>query len=137
MEAQTAPRLPAGETWWFEPKGDGFRCLAFRSGEEVMLQAKSGKSLNRFFPEVSAMLAALPVQRFGLDGELLIDREGVYSFEALQLRLHPAESRVRRLPRRARRRGASSRLRQPPLRPPVRSGRDNPADHPAGLVSLV
>src|ERR1700761_1500462 len=56
MEARTAPVLPAQEGWWFEPKWDGFRCLAFRNGKEVILLAKSGKSLTRFFPEVAAML---------------------------------------------------------------------------------
>ncbi|HZZ87991.1 MAG TPA: ATP-dependent DNA ligase [Caulobacteraceae bacterium] len=97
MEAQTAAQLPTGSGWWFEPKWDGFRCIAFRDGEEVILQAKSGKPLTRFFPEVAQMLAAVAADRFVLDGELLIRRGERYSFEALQLRLHPAESRIRRL----------------------------------------
>jgi ATP-dependent DNA ligase len=97
MEAETAGDLPTGKGWWFEPKWDGFRCLAFRNGEEVILQAKSGKSLTRFFPEVTALLAHVAETRFALDGELLIAVKGKYSFEALQMRLHPAESRIRRL----------------------------------------
>lgn len=97
MEAKAARRLPEGEGWWFEPKWDGFRCLAFRSGDRVELTAKSGKSLSRFFPEVVERLRAAPATRFGLDGELLVQRGGDGSFEALQARLHPAESRIRRL----------------------------------------
>ena len=97
MEAKAARSLPEGEGWWFEPKWDGFRCLAFRSGDRVELTAKSGKSLSRFFPEVVERLKAAPATRFGLDGELLVQRGGDGSFEALQARLHPAESRIRRL----------------------------------------
>jgi ATP-dependent DNA ligase len=97
MEAETAAALPDGEGWWFEPKWDGFRCLAFRDGGEVILQAKSGKPLTRFFPEVAAMVAATSADRFALDGELLIAVDGAFSFDALQLRLHPAASRVRML----------------------------------------
>ncbi|HYE43031.1 MAG TPA: ATP-dependent DNA ligase [Caulobacteraceae bacterium] len=99
MEAKSAPALPSGEGWWFEPKWDGFRCLAFKDGGEVLLKAKSGKPLTRFFPEVAARLAALPAARFALDGELLIASGGRFSFEALQMRLHPAESRIRKLSR--------------------------------------
>jgi ATP-dependent DNA ligase len=97
MEARTAAGLPEGPGWWFEPKWDGFRCLAFRDGDDVRLQAKSGKDLTRFFPEVAARLADLEARRFAIDGELLIAVDGAFSFEALQLRLHPAESRVRKL----------------------------------------
>ena len=97
MEAISAPALPEGEGWWFEPKWDGFRCLAFKEGGEVRLKAKSGKPLGRYFPEVVAALAALPADRLVLDGELLIASQGAFSFEALQLRLHPAESRIRKL----------------------------------------
>ena len=97
MEAETAAELPVGEGWWFEPKWDGFRCLAFRDGEEVVLQAKSGKRLTRFFPEIAEALAEVRADRFALDGELVIPRHARFSFEALQLRLHPAESRIRRL----------------------------------------
>lgn len=97
MEAQSAESLPNGPGWWFEPKWDGFRCLAFRDGAEVVLQAKSGKPLTRYFPEVVARLATLSDAGFAIDGELLIPANGTYSFEALQMRLHPAESRIRRL----------------------------------------
>src|ERR1700710_2882566 len=99
MEARSAEALPVGAGWWFEPKWDGFRCLAFRDGDAVILQAKSGKSLTRYFPEVVASLAAVPARRFALDGELLIDEPDAYSFDALQMRLHPAQSRIDRLAR--------------------------------------
>src|SRR5438876_8067867 len=97
MEAKLVDDLPADLGWRFEPKWDGFRCLAFRAGDEVELKAKSGKPLGRYFPDVVEMLRALPVDRFVLDGELTIAVKGELSFEALQLRLHPAESRVRKL----------------------------------------
>jgi ATP-dependent DNA ligase len=97
MEAQSAPALPAGAGWWFEPKWDGFRCLAFKDGGEVRLRAKSGRPLGRYFPEVLAALAAFAENSFVVDGELLIEAGGAFSFEALQMRLHPAESRIRRL----------------------------------------
>lgn len=98
MEAQTAETLPESNgPWQYEPKWDGFRCLAFKGGPAVELRAKSGKPLGRYFPEVVALLQGLPVDRFVVDGELLIEVEGRLSFEALQLRLHPAQSRVRKL----------------------------------------
>ncbi len=97
MEAKSAERLPDDAGWRFEPKLDGFRCLAFRRGDEVVLQAKSGKPLTRYFPEVAAMVAAIPADGFILDGELLVRDGEAYSFDALQMRLHPAESRIRRL----------------------------------------
>ena len=97
MEAKLAEDLPAEAGWRFEPKWDGFRCLAFRDGEKVDLQAKSGKPLGRYFPEVVAMLSALPSDRFVIDGELAIPVDGSIAFDALQMRLHPAESRIRKL----------------------------------------
>lgn len=97
MEARSADRLPEDDGWQFEPKWDGFRCLAFRDGAEVALRAKSGKPLARYFPDVVAMLRALPASRFVVDGELVIAVDDGLSFDALQLRLHPAESRVRKL----------------------------------------
>jgi ATP-dependent DNA ligase len=97
MEAKLVDDLPAGPGWRFEPKWDGFRCLAFRAGDAVALKAKSGKPLDRYFPDVVALLQALPVERFVVDGELTIAVDGELSFDALQLRLHPAESRVRKL----------------------------------------
>ncbi|OHB27637.1 MAG: ATP-dependent DNA ligase [Phenylobacterium sp. RIFCSPHIGHO2_01_FULL_69_31] len=97
MEAKLVDEIPRDGGWRFEPKWDGFRCLAYRDGDEVLLKAKSGKPLNRFFPDMVAALAALPIDRFVLDGELTIAVDGEPSFEALQMRLHPAESRVRKL----------------------------------------
>ncbi len=97
MEARSAPALPADSGWQFEPKWDGFRCLAFRAGAALDLRAKSGKSLVRYFPDVAARLASLKRDPFVIDGELTIAIGGAFSFEALQMRLHPAESRVRRL----------------------------------------
>jgi ATP-dependent DNA ligase len=99
MEARLVEALPEDTGWQFEPKWDGFRCLAFRSGDSVALRAKSGKPLARYFPEVAALVAALPGDRFVLDGELAIPLGGTLSFDALQMRLHPAESRVRKLSR--------------------------------------
>jgi len=97
MEALLAKDLPDGADWLFEPKWDGFRCIAVRSGKAVDLWSKSGKPLGRYFPEVVANLAALPATSFVLDGELVVESGGHYSFEALQQRLHPAQSRVERL----------------------------------------
>ncbi len=98
MEARSAEELPEGD-FQFEPKWDGFRCLAFRAGDAVELRAKSGKPLGRYFPEIVAMLAALSADDFVVDGELVIEIGGVAAFAALQMRLHPAESRIRRLSR--------------------------------------
>jgi ATP-dependent DNA ligase len=97
MEAKLVDSLPEGEGWQYEPKWDGFRCLVFRDGAQVSLQSKAGRPLGRYFPEVEARIAKLRADRFALDGELIIPVGGVLSFEALQLRLHPAESRVRKL----------------------------------------
>ena len=97
MEAKLVDTLPDEEGWQFEPKWDGFRCIAYRAGATVVLQSKSGKSLARYFPDIVALLQTLPVDRFVVDGELAILKDGALSFDALQNRLHPAESRVRRL----------------------------------------
>jgi len=97
MEALLAAELPDGNGWQFEPKWDGFRCLARRDGAEVTLTSKSGKPLARYFPEVAAMLAGLKAKRFLIDGELIISVGDALSFGSLQMRLHPAESRVRKL----------------------------------------
>jgi ATP-dependent DNA ligase len=97
MEALLAAELPEGERWQFEPKWDGFRCLARRDGDEVTLTSKSGKPLARYFPEVVEMLLGTKDSDYLLDGELIIPVGDVLSFDALQLRLHPAESRVRKL----------------------------------------
>jgi ATP-dependent DNA ligase len=97
MEALLAAELPDGEGWQFEPKWDGFRCLALRDGGEVTLTSKSGKPLGRYFPDVVHMLEGVKAREFLLDGELIIPVGDALSFDALQLRLHPAESRVRKL----------------------------------------
>ena len=97
MEAKLVTELPSGEGWQFEPKWDGFRCLVFKAGGEVALISKSGKPLERYFPEVAAAIAALPDKTLALDGELLIPVGAALSFEALQARLHPAQSRIRKL----------------------------------------
>jgi ATP-dependent DNA ligase len=97
MEALLAKELPDGPGWQYEPKWDGFRCIAIRSGADVQLWSKSGKPLARYFPEVAAMVGRLDAREFILDSELLIVSRGIVSFEALQLRLHPAEARVRKL----------------------------------------
>ncbi|MES2724778.1 MAG: ATP-dependent DNA ligase [Pseudomonadota bacterium] len=99
MEAKLVAALPDEPGWRFEPKWDGFRCLAFKDGSDVQLQSKSGKPLTRYFPEMAAALADLPVDRFVLDGELTISVDGKLSFDALQARLHPAASRVEKLSR--------------------------------------
>jgi ATP-dependent DNA ligase len=97
MEALLAVELPDGEGWQFEPKWDGFRCLARREGGEVTLTSKSGKPLARYFPEMVELLRGTNEKQFLIDGELIIPAGDALSFEALQLRLHPAESRVRKL----------------------------------------
>jgi ATP-dependent DNA ligase len=97
MEALLAERLPDGPGWQYEPKWDGFRCIAVRDGGEVELWSKSGKPLGRYFPEIVAMFGRLGAKRFVIDGELLIVKADAIAFDALQLRLHPAESRVRKL----------------------------------------
>ena len=97
MEALLVEELPIGEEWRFEPKWDGFRCLAVRSGGEVALWSRSGKPLGRYFPEVEALIAGLPGSDLTLDGELIIETPSGLSFDALSQRLHPAESRIRKL----------------------------------------
>jgi len=97
MESEPVASLPTERGWQFEPKWDGFRCLAFRDRDAIALQAKSGKPLTRYFPDMVAALRALPLRRFVVDGELAIPVGESLSFAALQLRLHPAASRVRKL----------------------------------------
>ncbi len=97
MEARTVAAPPIGPQWQYEPKWDGFRCLAFRDGREVDLRSKSGQPLARYFPELVAALRAVPAPRFVLDGEIVVPVDGELSFDALLLRLHPASSRVARL----------------------------------------
>src|SRR5205085_2728409 len=97
MEAKLVSDLPNDGGWQYEPKWDGFRCLAFRAGDDVEIKAKSGKRLSRFFPEMLENLRALTAKTFVLDGELVIPIKGGLSFDALQMRLHPAASRISRL----------------------------------------
>ncbi|MGN7999202.1 ATP-dependent DNA ligase [Sphingomonas sp. 22176] len=97
MEAKLVAALPEEPGWQFEPKWDGFRALVFRHGDAVEIHSKSGKPLSRYFPEIVAALAAVNRPEFVLDGELILPVGGVLSFDALQARLHPAPSRIRRL----------------------------------------
>ena len=97
MEALPATELPSGPQWQYEPKWDGFRCLAFRDGKHVDLISKSQKPLTRYFPELAAALAALQAQRFVLDGEIVIPSDGGLSFDELLMRIHPAASRIEKL----------------------------------------
>lgn len=98
MEARLAQAIPVEDAaWQYEPKWDGFRCLAFKSNGTVEIRAKSGKPLGRYFPELIEQLRDLPASRFVVDGEIVIELSGRYSFEALQMRLHPAASRIRKL----------------------------------------
>ena len=99
MEARTAPKLPKGPGWQFEPKWDGFRCLAFRAGDAVEIKAKSGKSLRGSFRKWLRTSDRFRRARFVLDGELVLPIDGTLSFDALQMRLHPAASRIERLSR--------------------------------------
>lgn len=99
METRQVARIPEGEAWSYEPKWDGFRCIAFRDGDDVELQSKSGETLTRYFPEIVAALREAVTERFVTDGELLIATETASDFDALLQRIHPAESRVKRLAR--------------------------------------
>ena len=97
MEALSVDTIPEGQNWQYEPKWDGFRCLAFRDGGKVELQSKSGQSLTRYFPEIVAALGALKATRFVLDGEIVVPRDRAFSFDDLLQRIHPAASRVKKL----------------------------------------
>src|SRR6266496_6016671 len=97
MLAKRVSELPSGDDWIFEPKWDGFRALIFRDGDEILIQSRDEKPLNRYFPELLEPLSsALPV-RCVLDGELVIVKDNELDFDSLQLRLHPAASRVKLL----------------------------------------
>jgi ATP-dependent DNA ligase len=97
MEAKIASEIPVGENWEYEPKWDGFRCVAFRSGNEVELQSKAGQPLTRYFPEIAAALLEVKAKKFVLDGELILPVDGRLSFDDLLQRIHPAASRVQML----------------------------------------
>src|SRR5881275_876197 len=97
MEAKSVAQLPAGDTWQYEPKWDGFRCIAFRDGECVDLQSKSGQPLARYFPELVAALVKLKSKQFVIDGEIVVPVKGKFSFDDLLMRIHPAASRINKL----------------------------------------
>jgi ATP-dependent DNA ligase len=97
MEARSVDRLPDGKGWQYEPKWDGFRCVAFKDGARVRLQSKAGKPLERYFPDVVETVAGLGARQCVLDGEIVIPVGRRLSFDELLLRVHPAASRVRKL----------------------------------------
>lgn len=97
MEAQPATDLPTGSDWQYEPKWDGFRCLAFRDQRRIELMSKSAKPLTRYFPELVARLSRLKAEQFVLDGEIVIAEDGKLSFDDLLMRIHPAASRIKKL----------------------------------------
>jgi ATP-dependent DNA ligase len=94
MLAKRVGEIPQGEGWLFEPKWDGFRALVFRDGDEVFIQSRDQKSLNRYFPELIEPLKAQLPSRCALDGEIVVAKDSGLDFEALQMRIHPAASRV-------------------------------------------
>ena len=95
--ARSAKELPEGEGWAFEPKWDGFRTIVFRDGDDVHLQSRNGKPMNRYFPEVVEAVRELPSKRAVLDGEIIVVVDGIQEFDLLSQRIHPAESRVKML----------------------------------------
>src|SRR3954454_2341517 len=97
MEALSVEGIPVGDDYQYEPKWDGFRCLAFRDGDEIYLQSKAGQPLARYFPEVVENLRALKAKQFILDGEIVVPVEGQLSFDQLLQRIHPAASRIKKL----------------------------------------
>src|ERR1700722_18255728 len=97
MEAVSVDLIPKGTDWQYEPKWDGFRCLAFRDGKDVFLQSKQEKPLARYFPEIVEAVRAVRAKRFVIDGELVVPIDGAFDFDQLLQRIHPAESRIRRL----------------------------------------
>ena len=97
MEALSVDEIPVGSEWQYEPKWDGFRCLAFRDGERIELQSKAGQPLARYFPDLVAALRKLKAKRFVLDGEIAVPLKRKLSFDELLMRIHPAASRVNKL----------------------------------------
>ena len=97
MEALSVDAIPVGQHWRYEPKWDGFRCLAFRDNGKVELQSKSGRSMTRYFPEMATAIGKVKAKKFVLDGEIVVPADGAFSFDALLQRIHPAPSRIRRL----------------------------------------
>jgi ATP-dependent DNA ligase len=97
MEALSVDEIPTGSGWQYEPKWDGFRCLVFRNGRNVVLQSKAGRPLTRYFPDVVDAVLALKAETFVLDGEIVVPQNGAFSFDDLLQRIHPAASRVQKL----------------------------------------
>src|SRR5262245_14340204 len=97
MEALSVDEIPIGSGWQYEPKWDGFRCLIFRNGGKVDLQSKSGRSLTRYFPELVEAILNVKARNFAIDGEIVVPRDGTFSFDDLLQRIHPAQSRVKKL----------------------------------------
>jgi ATP-dependent DNA ligase len=97
MEALSVDTIPTSPEWQYEPKWDGFRCLAFRDGRSVELQSKAGRPLARYFPELVDVLRGLKAERFVLDSEIVVPSDGGFSFDALLQRIHPAASRIQKL----------------------------------------
>jgi ATP-dependent DNA ligase len=97
MLAKASDDLPSGDGWLFEPKWDGFRAIVFRDGDEVLIQSRDLKPLDRYFPELAAPIRASFPERCVVDGEVVISKDGELQFEALLLRIHPAASRVKML----------------------------------------
>src|SRR5690242_12695975 len=97
MLSKRVEQLPPGGSWIFEPKWDGFRALVFRDGDEILIQSRDEKSLNRYFPELLGPLRSQLPGRCVLDGEIVVAKNDGLDFEALQLRIHPAASRVKLL----------------------------------------
>ena len=97
MEALSVDEIPTGSGWQYEPKWDGFRCLVFRNGGRVDLQSKSGCSLTRYFPELVDAILNVKARNFAIDGEIVVPHNGTFSFDDLLQRIHPAQSRVKRL----------------------------------------
>jgi ATP-dependent DNA ligase len=95
--ARSAKELPDGDGWRYEPKWDGFRTIVFRDGDDIRLQSRGGKPMNRYFPDVVEQVAKLPLQRLVIDGEMIVVVDGIQEFDLLSQRIHPAKSRVERL----------------------------------------
>jgi ATP-dependent DNA ligase len=95
--ARSRAELPEGDQWRYEPKWDGFRTIVFRDGDDVHLQSRNGRPMNRYFPEIEEQVKQLPGKRLVLDAEMVIEVDGVQEFDLLSQRIHPAASRVERL----------------------------------------
>src|SRR5437763_14404411 len=97
MEAESVDEIPVGDYWQYEPKWDGFRCIAFSDGDKVDLQSKSGQPLARYFPELADALLTLKPKQFVVDSEIVVPVKGKFSLDDLLMRIHPAASRVKKL----------------------------------------